>query len=543
MSLSEARSVTGWNAKLWPYVGLGLLLVAELVFISILYNHSFAFECRAKAPAAFCAFLSSGVIRAISIVGVLAVFFTARAGILQAFAQDLRPTPDWRLAGLQLVGFAALLLPWFFVSDASGPGAILMAAVLWVGGGLLACVATALAIVPLSGWLGFLKRAGWPLFAVLGFALFSPEIAALFQNVWKFDPLTQATFRSVEAVLVGMGYTVDTDAATHLLGIAEFAVLVGRQCSGVEGFLLITAFMLFYIWLFRDDLKFPQVWLLLPIGLALSWVFNVARIAVLIMIGHHVSPDLAINGFHSHAGWLMFTVLAVGLASVAHQISWFRKGHVAAARPQRTVPPLADDPYAAMILPFIVFMATALLLSTFTELPGLYYPLRFVAMVAVLLFFLRYIRGLDWGLDAVAIGSGVAIGVLWLVTATTAGAADGALAQAVAGLGTAGFLIWVVARFVGTSIAVPIIEELFFRGYVLKRLDVGGMPMRVLAFAVSSGLFAALHDRWFAAFLAGIVFGLVMLRRGRVTDAIQSHMAANVVIALWAVFMRDWAVI
>ena len=473
----------------------------------------------------------------------MAVFFTARAGILKAFAADMRAAPDPRFVALQVAGFGALLLPWFFVGDTSSSGTIVLAALLWVGGGLLAAVGTALAVVPTGGWLGFVQRSGWPLLVVLGFALFSPEIAALFQNVWKFDPLTQATFRSVEAVLVGMGYNVDTDPATHLLGIYDFAVLVGRQCSGVEGFLLITAFMLFYIWLFRDDLKFPQVWLLLPVGLALSWVFNVARIAVLIMIGHHVSPDLAINGFHSHAGWLMFTVLAVGLASVAHQIAWFRKGEAAVRAAPQSVPPLADDPYAAMILPFIVFMASALLLSTFTELPSLYYPLRFAAMVAVLLFFLRYIRRLEWGIDGIAIGSGVTIGVLWLVTAPQAEEADTALAQAIAGMGTVGFAIWVAARCLGTSIAVPIIEELFFRGYVLRRIDVGGMPMRVFAFAVSAGLFAALHDRWLAAFLAGIVFGLVMLRRGRVTDAIQSHMAANVVIALWAVIMRDWAVI
>jgi membrane protease YdiL (CAAX protease family) len=40
--------------------------------------------------------------------------------------------------------------------------------------------------------------------------------------------------------------------------------------------------------------------------------------------------------------------------------------------------------------------------------------------------------------------------------------------------------------------------------------------------------------------LAGLVFGLLMLRRGRLADAVTSHVAANLVVALWAAFNRDW---
>jgi exosortase E/protease (VPEID-CTERM system) len=103
--------------------------------------------------------------------------------------------------------------------------------------------------------------------------------------------------------------------------------------------------------------------------------------------------------------------------------------------------------------------------------------------------------------------------------------------------------VWIAFRILGTVALVPVIEELFFRGYVLDRLDMGGLPMRILAVVVSSGLFGLMHDRIWAGAVAGVVFGLVYLWRGRVTDAIGAHIAANAVVALWAFVQSDWTLI
>ena len=135
------------------------------------------------------------------------------------------------------------------------------------------------------------------------------------------------------------------------------------------------------------------------------------------------------------------------------------------------------------------------------------------------------------------------VGLLWLATAPAAGAGDAALIAALAAMPPALFVLWVGARIVGTAVLVPVIEEFFFRGYVLSRIDTGGRAMRVLALAVSAGLFAALHDRWLAAALAGLLFGLIYLRRGRIADAVLAHALANAVIAAWAVGQGDWSVI
>ena len=81
---------------------------------------------------------------------------------------------------------------------------------------------------------------------------------------------------------------------------------------------------------------------------------------------------------------------------------------------------------------------------------------------------------------------------------------------------------------------------LFFRGYLLARLDFGGLLGRSFGIVVSSALFAALHNRWLEAWAAGVVFALVMIRHNHLGDAIVTHMVANSVIALWAALQSDW---
>ncbi len=103
--------------------------------------------------------------------------------------------------------------------------------------------------------------------------------------------------------------------------------------------------------------------------------------------------------------------------------------------------------------------------------------------------------------------------------------------------------VWAVVRVLGTAVLVPIVEEMFFRGYLLARLDGPQVWRRAGAVIVSSLAFALLHGRWVEAGLAGLVFAAVMLRRGRVTDAIWAHVTANSAVAAVAVWRGDWSLI
>jgi exosortase E/protease (VPEID-CTERM system) len=191
-------------------------------------------------------------------------------------------------------------------------------------------------------------------------------------------------------------------------------------------------------------------------------------------------------------------------------------------------------------LPFFVFMVAGTLVSSLFINPGLGAPLVAVALGLALAVFAPFYRKMDWRTDPVSLALGLVVGVIWVALAP---GADPGLGEALATLPPLAFAIWVVGRVIGTVVFVPIVEELFFRGYMLARLDGPQLWRRALAVGLSSLAFAALHGRWLEAGLAGVVFAFAMLRRGRVADAIWAHVVANAVVAGAALIRQDWSLI
>ncbi len=65
----------------------------------------------------------------------------------------------------------------------------------------------------------------------------------------------------------------------------------------------------------------------------------------------------------------------------------------------------------------------------------------------------------------------------------------------------------------------------------------------VVAVLISATLFAAMNGRWIEVGLAGLVFSLLYMRKGRLADAIAAHAIANAVIAGVALWRGDWSLI
>jgi CAAX prenyl protease-like protein len=62
-----------------------------------------------------------------------------------------------------------------------------------------------------------------------------------------------------------------------------------------------------------------------------------------------------------------------------------------------------------------------------------------------------------------------------------------------------------------------------------------------LALLVSSLLFGLLHgDRWFVGILAGALYALVLLRRGRIGDAVAAHATTNALLAVDVLAFHHW---
>lgn len=533
--------------------------VVALAVLTLVYTYFYRWSCSTVAYSKFCHFSRLFAERSLSI-GALAMIYglTHADRVRPILSAALRPGP---LLQPLAVGVAGVLLAVLTAlsggMDAQGP-VLLMAMMAWVCGVAIAALAGFRLIAPWQVWRNTLVSGGaiLPIFLIIGLIL--PEAGRVILPIWHLEWLRVPTFDAVVWVsgIIGLDLVTTPENFTptpdqYVIGQGSFFVDIGHGCSGIEGFVLITVFLTGYGLLFWRQLSVLRVLAILPLGLALSWVLNVVRISTLIWIGVNVSPELAVEGFHSHAGWLSFTLLALGLITFVHLVPWFHAKTATAAEPAQQsaaapVPPLSADWNAARILPFAVFMFSALVASTFFATPALAYPLRLLAMLAALWVFRDFLIALPWRLDRWAVGLGVGIGVAWVLTAPAPGAADtSALKTTLEAYGTLALLGWAAARVIGTVIAVPIIEELFFRSYLLDRLGASRSLIGLgLALVVSTAAFAALHDRWLAGALAGLIFAWLTLRpNGRLTDAIIAHVLANAVIAAAAAWYGDWSMI
>lgn len=104
----------------------------------------------------------------------------------------------------------------------------------------------------------------------------------------------------------------------------------------------------------------------------------------------------------------------------------------------------------------------------------------------------------------------------------------------------------IVLRSFGAVVVVPIMEELFWRSFLMRWIDRRAFrelaPQRVSWFALvaSSAVFALAHDRWLAGVLAGLVYGLLYMRTGRLWFAIVAHALTNGLLAAWVVAGAHW---
>src|SRR5207245_8144272 len=118
-----------------------------------------------------------------------------------------------------------------------------------------------------------------------------------------------------------------------------------------------------------------------------------------------------------------------------------------------------------------------------------------------------------------AVGVGSVVFVLWLAFVPSA-AEDGLPAQL--GAWPAGWLaMWIVFRMVGSSVFVPLAEELAFRGYLTRFLiatrfeDFPPRQFTWFSFLASSALFGVIHGNWIADTIAAMGYAVTLDRRGK----------------------------
>src|SRR5262249_12825984 len=121
------------------------------------------------------------------------------------------------------------------------------------------------------------------------------------------------------------------------------------------------------------------------------------------------------------------------------------------------------------------------------------------------------------------------------------------LSAGIAGLSQSEAAVWIAFRVLGSVIVVPLVEEMTFRGYLLRKLaglDLQGADasrFTSMSFLGCSIAFGLLHARLAAGVLAGMAYAVAFYRRGKLGDAIVAHATTNAVIALAVLLAGTWS--
>jgi len=257
---------------------LGVLFAAELVGIALLYQFLANIECARTDAQVTCDLLRSLVTRALVVLAVLTLLIRSRPGSFSGFLASCEGHQNRPARITHAFGLVLMLVP--LVMGWGGELSLVFqtALVPWGIGAALAMTGGLLWMAPWSAWKDLLWTQSHSSLPILAIAAVVPDIATRILPIWNWQAMTTVTFSAVAGVLQMVSDTVEIYPEDYLIGVGEFFVSVAPQCSGVEGFALVTAFVGFYAFIFRADIRVGRLFLVvLPLGLLLSWLLNVLR--------------------------------------------------------------------------------------------------------------------------------------------------------------------------------------------------------------------------------------------------------------------------
>ncbi len=210
----------------------------------------------------------------------------------------------------------------------------------------------------------------------------------------------------------------------------------------------------------------------------------------------------------------------------------------------------------ARILPFLVYIFFIFAVDMLTRAGFALHELRWLyavkvgAVLAVLLYFWRQYTELHtlrlsptWGLIALVVG--VVVFVLWINLSSgwmVVGTPQGFDPR------TDGHIDWlmVVVRIAGAALVVPVMEELFWRSFLLRWIEnsdfeaVAPAAVKWSSVAITVVLFGFEHNLWLAGIVAGLAYSVLYMRQGSLWSAILAHAVTNGILGIWIVRSQQW---
>lgn len=210
-------------------------------------------------------------------------------------------------------------------------------------------------------------------------------------------------------------------------------------------------------------------------------------------------------------------------------------------------------PWFPYVLPFALFLLLTEPARFFPTLSPYLYIAKTILVGALLWrwrhkYVADFSSGLSFGEILTAVLCGLLVLVIWIVpeqylfqvgeSTSFAPYALGESQAAVIGL--------IGVRLLGSSMVVPVMEELFWRSFLMRYLinpDFRSVPMGAFtwfSFLGMAVLFGIEHHRVVVGIIAGLLYGLLLVWQKNLKGVIVAHSVTNLGLGLYIVMTGNW---
>lgn len=205
---------------------------------------------------------------------------------------------------------------------------------------------------------------------------------------------------------------------------------------------------------------------------------------------------------------------------------------------------------------YIVFLATSDYLANPLSTLGIdekwLYAIKISAVTSLLIYFWHHYSELrvkpvikHFLYAAIA---GILVFLAWILPYPTWAllSKDTAAFNPMQGQNEVAVVMWLSIRLLGASLIVPVMEELFWRSFIMRWIDnkrfLSLPPEKVTTYALlaSSSLFALEHQLWLAGLFAGLIYAWLYKSYKNLWIPIFAHGVTNGLLGVWVVYTGNW---
>lgn len=214
---------------------------------------------------------------------------------------------------------------------------------------------------------------------------------------------------------------------------------------------------------------------------------------------------------------------------------------------------VTEHPWMPYVIPFILFLLITGLSNYFTSCQDIAYIVKILIVSALLWSWSKeYARDITPSLNLkeylLATISGLVVLLLWLVPESVF-----PYIGEPAGFNPFSFgwpekivPVLIIIRLAGAVLVVPVMEELFWRSFLLRyavNTDFRTVPLGTFtwySFSVGAILFGLEHHQIVQGVLAGVVYSYLVIRQKSLKGCILAHAVTNLGLGIYVLWSGNW---